>query len=106
MDNQSPPPFLPAQDSAQTPSALTEAQEAAAQRLSGEDLQESLGAPAQTPLSFAWGGYFQAIGILILLLAALWFALRLLRRFGNGRFLPSSSPLPRQALRMEAQLPL
>jgi flagellar biosynthetic protein FliO len=106
MDSPALPPSLPARAPVQAPSALTAAPEAASQRLSEEHLRESLGTPAQTPLSFAWGGYFQAIGILILLLAGLWLALRLVRRFGGGRFLPAASPLPRQALRLEAQLPL
>ena len=56
--------------------------------------------------TFTWGAYFQAVGILILLLCVLWFALRVLRRVGGGRFLPAATTLPRQALRVEAQLPL
>lgn len=56
--------------------------------------------------SFTWGGYFQAIGILLLMLFALWFVLRFVRRVGAGRFLPAVTALPRQALRLEAQLPL
>ena len=70
---------------------------------------ESVGVATPSPVpdsTFTWGGYFQAIGILILLLMALWFILRLLRRFGGGRFLPVTTTLPRQALRVEAQLPL
>lgn len=70
---------------------------------------ESVGIASASPVpdsTFTWGGYFQAIGILLLLLMALWYVLRLLRRFGGGRFLPAATTLPRQALRVEAQLPL
>ncbi|MCH5277404.1 MAG: flagellar biosynthetic protein FliO [Desulfovibrionaceae bacterium] len=69
---------------------------------------ESVGLPdGPVPDSgFTWGAYFQAIGILILLLCVLWFALRMLRRVGGGRFLPATTTLPRQSLRVEAHLPL
>lgn len=56
--------------------------------------------------TFSWGGYVQAIGILCLLLAAFWFALWLLRRYGRFSFLPKPGSLPRGALVMEAQMPL
>ena len=68
---------------------------------------ESVGLP-EGPVpdsAFTWGGYFQAIGILLVLLLALWYILRLVRRVGGGRFLPPSA-LPRQSLRTEAQLAL
>ena len=39
--------------------------------------------------SFTWGAYFQAIGILIALLALFWLVLRLIRKVGAGRFLPA-----------------
>ena len=54
---------------------------------------ESVGLPGDGPApdsAFTWGGYFQAIGILILLLIVLWFGLRVLRRIGGGRFLPAT----------------
>lgn len=56
--------------------------------------------------SFSWGGYFQALGILCLLLAALWFGVWLLRRYGKFNFLPRPGALPKDALVMEAQMPL
>lgn len=56
--------------------------------------------------SFNWGGYVQAVGILCLLLAALWFVLWLVRRYGRFNFLPRPGALPRGALAMEAQMPL
>ena len=40
--------------------------------------------------TFAWGAYFQAIGILIALLVLFWFVLRLIRKVGAGRFLPET----------------
>lgn len=68
---------------------------------------ETVGLPSGTsPLpdtSFTWGGYFQAIGILIILLVVLWYVLRLVRRFAGGTLVPSGA-LSRQDLRMEAQL--
>ncbi len=56
--------------------------------------------------SFSWGSYIQAIGILFLLVAILWLAVWLARRFGKFNFLPRPGSLPRDALVMEAQLPL
>lgn len=65
----------------------------------------STGRPAAEN-AFSWSGYFQAIGILCLLLAALWFAMWLVRRYGKFNFLPRPGALPRDALVMEAQLPI
>lgn len=56
--------------------------------------------------AFSWGGYLQAIGVLLLLLAALWAAVWLLRKYGPFRFLPAPGAFPRDALRIEAQVPL
>lgn len=55
---------------------------------------------------FTWSGYFQAIAFMVLLLFVLWGALWALRRYGKFRFLPTPGALPRDALCMEAQLPL
>ncbi len=62
---------------------------------------DSLGQPV-----FSWGGYFQALGILCLLLAALWFGVWLLRRYGKFNFIPRPGSLPKNALVMEAQMSL
>ncbi|MDE5878695.1 MAG: flagellar biosynthetic protein FliO, partial [Desulfovibrio sp.] len=56
--------------------------------------------------AFSWSGYMQAVGILCLLLAGLWFVLWLVRRYGRFNFLPRPGALPRGALVMEAQMPL
>lgn len=56
--------------------------------------------------SFSWGGYFQAIGVLFLLLAFLWAGLWFIRKYGKFNFIPRPGSLPRNALRLEAQLPL
>lgn len=61
---------------------------------------------AVTQGSFSWGGYLQAIGVLCFLLAALWFAVWLIRRFGKFNFMPRPGALPKEALFMEAQMPL
>lgn len=63
-------------------------------------------AQAAVETTFSWGGYFQAIGALCLLLAALWAAVWLIRRYGKFNFIPRPGSLPRDALVMEAQLPL
>ena len=67
--------------------------------------------PASEPAAlsqhaFSWGGYIQALGAVFLLLAFLWFMLWLLRRYGRFNFLPRPGSLPRDALIMEAQMPL
>lgn len=55
---------------------------------------------------FSWGGYFQAIGVLLVLLGVLWGAVWLMRKYGKFNFMPRPGGLPRDALRLEAQLPL
>lgn len=56
--------------------------------------------------SFSWGGYFQAIGTLFLLLALLWGAVWAVRKYGKFNFIPKPGVFPRESLRLEAQLPL
>ncbi len=68
-------------------------------------------ASTQTPslpsdAGFTWGGYFQSIGVLLLLLAFLWFAMWLLRKYGRFNFIPKLGAFPSDGLRLEAQLPL
>ena len=55
---------------------------------------------------FSWGGYVQALGILFLLMALLWLGVRFLRRYGHFNFMPRPGALPKDALVMEAQMPL
>ena len=55
---------------------------------------------------FSWNGYFYAIGALCLILGGLWAVLWLMRRSGKFRFMPSYDSFPRDALRIEAQIPL
>ncbi len=66
--------------------------------------QKKLMAESQST-SFGWSNYFQAIGIMLFLLLMLWYVLRLVRKFGNGRFLPSQKLLPKDTMYLEAQLP-
>jgi len=61
---------------------------------------------APAAAAFSWSGYFYAIGALCLILGALWGALWLMRRSGKFRFMPSYNTFPRDALRIEAQIPL
>lgn len=67
------------------------------------------GMPAGTGLgetAFSWSGYIQALGVMCLLLALLWFLVWALRRYGKFNFLPRPGALPRDSLMMEAQMPL
>lgn len=56
--------------------------------------------------TYSMSNYFQGLGLLFLILALLWFAVRLLKRYGRFGFMPRSSDLPKDALRLEAQLPI
>ncbi len=56
--------------------------------------------------TFTWGGYFQAIGVLLLLLAVLCFAVWAMRKYGRFNFLPKPGAFPRDGMHLEAQLPL
>jgi flagellar protein FliO/FliZ len=56
--------------------------------------------------AFSLTGYLQAIGVLFLILALLWGAVWLVRRYARFNFLPRPGALPRDALVMEAQMPL
>lgn len=62
--------------------------------------------PQMAQAAFSWSGYIQALGIMCLLLAALWFAVWVIRRYGKFNFLPRPGSLPRDSLVMEAQMPL
>ena len=113
-----------AQASAATPSGLEQTVAAAAeQMLRGLDMAaqaaQSVGIATEKTAesmvepvsalghsSFSWSSYIQAVGILFLLVALLWLAVWLARRFGKFNFLPRPGSLPRDALVMEAQLPL
>lgn len=57
-------------------------------------------------VEFSWSGYFEAIGIMLLLLAALWGVLWLIRKYAKFRFIPAPGSFPRNGLRIESQLPL
>lgn len=56
--------------------------------------------------STTWGNYFQGLGIMLLLLFAFWYILKLMRKYGNGRFLPNQKLLPRDSMYLEGQIPL
>lgn len=58
------------------------------------------------PVEFSWGGYFEAIGVMLILLACLWGALWVVRRYGKFRFIPAPGAFPRGGLVVETQLPL
>lgn len=62
--------------------------------------------PAAAQSVFSWSGYFQALGILCVLLALLWLAVWCVRRYGKLNFIPRPGALPKDALIMEAQMPL
>ena len=58
------------------------------------------------PPTFSWGSYFEAIGIMLILLIGFWYMLKVVRKIGNGRFLPSQKLLPRDSMFLEGQLSL
>lgn len=73
------------------------------------DVGTNIATPAAQQMSqttFSWGGYIQALGIMCVLLAGLWFAVWAIRRWGKFNFLPRPGSLPRDSLIMEAQMPL
>ena len=78
--------------------------------VAGDAASAVVGAAPPMPLpldsAFSWGGYFQAIAVLAVLLGVLWAAVWLVRKFGKFNFMPQPGAFPRDALRMEAQLPL
>lgn len=72
--------------------------------LAAEEAAPAAGALGQ-PM-FSWGSYAQALAVLCLLLGLLWVGVWLLRRYGRFNFIPRPGDLPRDALLMEAQMPL
>lgn len=56
--------------------------------------------------AFSWGSYFQAIGIMLFLLLIFWYVLKIVKKVGNGRFLPNQKLLPKDSMYLEGQLPL
>lgn len=69
--------------------------------------QEKFTLKEETPTpTFSWTSYFEAIGIMLILLFALWYVLKVVRKVGNGRFLPSQKLLPRDSMFLEGQLSL
>ncbi len=73
-----------------------------------EQKQEGFAASKEMPStpSATWGNYFQGLGIMLLLLFAFWYILKLMRKYGNGRFLPNQKLLPRDSMYLEGQIPL
>ncbi len=78
----------------------------AAGQVAGEAANQAATAPLAMESAFTWGGYFQAIGTLLILLALLWGVVWLVRRYGRFNFLPKPGAFPRDGLRLESQLPL
>ncbi len=75
-------------------------------QVAGELANQAATAPLPMESAFTWGGYFQAIGTLLILLALLWGVVWLVRRYGRFNFLPKPGAFPRDGLRLESQLPL
>lgn len=63
-------------------------------------------APQEEIPAFSWGSYFKAISVMLFLLIVFWYVLKMVRKVGNGRFLPSQKLLPRDSMYLEGQLPL
>lgn len=78
-----------------------------AQKESQGSTQIGLASREEPPFpEFSWSSYIQGLGLLFLLLACLWIGVRMLRRYGRFSFIPRPDDLPKDALRMEAQMPL
>ncbi len=90
----------------QTVSLVSDKAFESAAKISPTGTPSSLASSGLGQPAFNWSGYIQAIGILCILLAALWLLVWLVRRYGKFNFLPRPGGLPRDALIMEAQLPL
>ncbi len=72
-----------------------------------QENQESMTAPNNASVSpFSWGGYFEAIGLVFLMLFVMYAFLLFLKKKGKGTFLPMPSNFSRADLRVEAQLQL
>ncbi len=56
--------------------------------------------------AFGWRKYFQAVGTMLFLLLVLWYVLKIVRKYGNGRFLPAQKLLPKDSMYIEGQLSL
>lgn len=55
---------------------------------------------------FGWIKYFKAIGTMLFLLVLLWYVLKIVRKYGDGRFLPTQKLLPKDSMYIEGQLSL
>ncbi len=62
--------------------------------------------PMPMESAFTWSGYIQAIGTLLILMAALWGVVWLVRKYGRFNFMPKPGDFPRDGLRVESQLSL
>lgn len=58
------------------------------------------------PVSFSWGGYLQAVGLMFFLVFVLWAVLWLLRRSGRIGLLQKNGKKDENLLRIESQIPL
>lgn len=96
---------MPAAVNATLPAAVNATLPAAANSTLAVESTARASAEA-APVLFSWAGYFEAIGIMLMLLAMLWGILWLARRFGKFRFMPKPGSFPPQGLYIETQLPL
>ncbi len=72
----------------------------------GKVAEQTVTAPMPMESAFTWSGYIQALGTLLILLAALWGVVWLVRKYGRFNFMPRPGAFPRDGLRLESQLPL
>lgn len=106
-----PPPTEKNDQTLENASSTQTAESAALPSKNSQDAQHSdtanLLSKKQNELesSFSWGGYFKAIGMLFIILAALWYIVWHLKRKGA---IPgvSQGTLPKGALRIEGSLPI
>ncbi len=61
-------------------------------------------APTFPESEIVWDGYFESVGVLVLLLALLWLCFWAARKYGLFSMMPRAANIHRDALRLEGQL--
>lgn len=70
-----------------------------------QDTQAITEVPATFPQSeIVWDGYFESVGVLMLLLVLLWLCFWAARRYGLFHMMPRAANIHRESLRLEGQL--
>lgn len=68
--------------------------------------QDDISAKPLKNYDLGWTKYFQALGVMIALLIALWFVLKIIKKYSNGHFLGNQSTIPKDKFYIAGQLAL